>query len=269
MQFITDGKKKASSFALSLAAVWLAGQLIAYLGFDDALRAYEDNDLYVMNRDGSNVRNLTADWNFSPAGIVWDADGRGIYAQYDISGETRVARIALDGSVRDVVDGLSGGGLDRPYTGGSFSVAKNDVIASTGGPPTRPAELRLTRGGDTRILTDLNRSLREVKTMGEVRKITRLAPDVVSINLRFPIGTRAVFRAGQYLRVMLPDGDSCLGEGDVVAALTDHWLNHQLCGHADRNEEAPLIDAAGHTAEQHRRRQVYLFSDHGGGRDRG
>ena len=148
------------------------GRRIAYLGFDDALRAYENDDLYVMDRDGSNRRLLTGDWDFSPTGIEWASDGRAIYAQYDIAGETRVARIALDGSVRDVVEGLSGGGLDRPYTGGSFSVSGNDAIASTGGPPTRPAELRLTRGGDTRILTDLNRSLREAKVMGEVRKIT-------------------------------------------------------------------------------------------------
>ncbi|MEC8178629.1 MAG: prolyl oligopeptidase family serine peptidase, partial [Pseudomonadota bacterium] len=148
------------------------GSRIAYLGYDDALRAYENDDLYMMDTDGSNRRILTESWDFSPTGIEWDADGRAIYAQYDVSGETRVARIGLDGSIRDVATGLSGGGLDRPYTGGSFSVAKTDAIVSTGGPATRPAELRLTRGGDTRILTDLNRSLREVKTMGEVRKIT-------------------------------------------------------------------------------------------------
>lgn len=147
------------------------GRLIAYLGFDDALRAYEDSDLYVMNRDGSNVRNLTAGWNYSPAGIEWDADGRGIYAQYDISGETRVARIALDGSVRDVARGLGGGGLDRPYTGGSFSVSDDDAIAFTGGTATRPAEVQLKRGADARILTDLNRSLRAVKSFGQVRRI--------------------------------------------------------------------------------------------------
>ncbi|WP_338447005.1 S9 family peptidase [Pelagerythrobacter marensis] len=147
------------------------GRLIAYLGFDDALRAYEDNDLYVMNRDGSDIRNLTVDWDYSPASIRWDADGRGIYAQYDIRGETRVARIALDGSVRDVAEGLSGGGLDRPYTGGSFTVSDNDAIAYTGGTATRPAEVQLRRGGESRILTDLNRSLRTVKSFGEVRRI--------------------------------------------------------------------------------------------------
>lgn len=148
------------------------GEQIAYLGFDDALRAYEANDLYVMNRDGSGSRNLTADWDLSPGNIAWDSDGRGIYVQYDEHGETKVARIALDGSVRDVAEGLSGGGLDRPYTGGSFSVAEDDTIAFTGGTPTRPAEVQVAQDGDARMLTDLNRSLREVKALGQVRKIT-------------------------------------------------------------------------------------------------
>lgn len=148
------------------------GRRIAYLGFDDALRAYEDNDLYVMNRDGSDSRNLTADWGFSPGNIAWDADGRGVYVQYDERGETKVARIGLDGSIRDVAEGLGGGGLDRPYTGGSFSVAENDSIAFTGGTATRPAEVQIARGGEARMLTDLNRSLREVKSLGRVRKIT-------------------------------------------------------------------------------------------------
>lgn len=148
------------------------GRLIAYLGFDDELRAYENNDLYLMDSDGSNRRNITQGWDFDPQRIVWDEDGRGIYAQYDVRGETRVARIALDGTVRDMVTGITGGGLDRPYTGGSFSVSSNDAIAFTGGDALAPAEVRLARGGKTRTLTDLNSTLRAVKTMGEVRRIS-------------------------------------------------------------------------------------------------
>ncbi|SEH17365.1 Dipeptidyl aminopeptidase/acylaminoacyl peptidase [Sphingopyxis sp. YR583] len=148
------------------------GGKIAYLGFDDKLRAYENTQLYVMNRDGSGKRSLTANWDYGVDAILWAADGKSLYAQYDDHGETKVARIGLDGSVRTAATGLSGGGLDRPYTGGSFTVSDGGAIAFTGGTATRPAEVQLARGGSTRILTDLNRSLREVKSLGEVRKIT-------------------------------------------------------------------------------------------------
>ncbi|HWE16176.1 MAG TPA: 2Fe-2S iron-sulfur cluster-binding protein [Hyphomicrobiaceae bacterium] len=40
-----------------------------------------------------------------------------------------------------------------------------------------------------------------------VYRIARPAPEVVVLTLRFPAGVRAKFRAGQYLRVMMPDGD--------------------------------------------------------------
>ncbi|MGV3729286.1 MAG: S9 family peptidase [Sphingopyxis sp.] len=149
------------------------GRLIAYLGFDDALRAYEQTELYVMNRDGSARRRIAANWDYSVDAVQWGADSRSLYVQYDDHGETKVARITLDGSVRDVAKGLSGGGMDRPYTGGSFTVADNGAIAFTGGTATRPAEVQLARGGgEARMLTDLNRSLREVKSLGQVRKIT-------------------------------------------------------------------------------------------------
>jgi NAD(P)H-flavin reductase/ferredoxin len=41
-----------------------------------------------------------------------------------------------------------------------------------------------------------------------VHKITRPAADVTVVALRFPIGVRARFRAGQYLTVALPGGDT-------------------------------------------------------------
>ena len=149
------------------------GELIAYAGFDDAGRAYEQAELYVMAPDGSNRRLLTGDWDHDIGGFAWDADSRGIYVQYDERGETKVARITLDGEARVVATGLSGGGLDRPYTGGSFSVSDNDTIAFTGGTATRPAEVKVTRaGGDARYLTNLNAGLLATKALGEVREIT-------------------------------------------------------------------------------------------------
>ncbi|MHA6796986.1 2Fe-2S iron-sulfur cluster-binding protein [Pseudonocardia bannensis] len=42
----------------------------------------------------------------------------------------------------------------------------------------------------------------------KVHKITHPADDVAVVQLRFPTGVRARFRAGQYLTVALPDGDT-------------------------------------------------------------
>ncbi|MEM9501396.1 MAG: S9 family peptidase [Pseudomonadota bacterium] len=148
------------------------GRRIAYLGFDDEGRAYENTELYIMDADGQNQRILTADWDFSVDGFGWDSDSRGIYVQYDERGETNIARIALNGSVRAVTDGVSGSGLDRPYTGGSFSVASDDTIAFTGGTATRPPEVKVSTGDEARYLTNLSASLMTTKSLGEVRAIS-------------------------------------------------------------------------------------------------
>ena len=148
------------------------GQRIAYAGFDDAGRAYENTELYVMDRNGEGRRILTEDWDFSVDAFQWDADSRGIYVQYDERGETNIARIALNGSARTVAEGVSGGGLDRPYTGGSFSVADDDTIAFTGGTATRPPEVKVRGRSGSRYLTTLNANLLATKTLGEVREIS-------------------------------------------------------------------------------------------------
>lgn len=147
------------------------GKLIAFVGFADEGRAYENNELYVMNVDGGGERVLTEGWDFSVDAIRWDSDSRGIYVQYDDRGETYIARIGIDGSIRIVVEGLSGAGLDRPYTGGSFSVATDDAIAYTAGTATRPPEVKVSSGKESRFLTDLNRNLLAAKSLGEVREI--------------------------------------------------------------------------------------------------
>jgi NAD(P)H-flavin reductase/ferredoxin len=46
------------------------------------------------------------------------------------------------------------------------------------------------------------------KITAKVYRVTRPADDVYTLLLRFPAGIRARFRAGQYLRVAMPDGDT-------------------------------------------------------------
>ncbi|MES2497697.1 MAG: S9 family peptidase [Pseudomonadota bacterium] len=177
------------------------GSKVAYLGYDDKRLSFQNTLLYVMNRDGSGARAVTAGFDRSIDRAEWAADGRALYAQYDERGVTRVARITLDGKVTPLATGMSGGGLDRPYSGGDFSVAKSGAIAFTSGSPLRPADLSIVSGGRTRQLTRLNDDFLAAKSLGEVRELAVKAPDgrEVPAWLVTPPG----YRAGQKVPLVL------------------------------------------------------------------
>jgi dipeptidyl aminopeptidase/acylaminoacyl peptidase len=171
---VVDGETKAlttrkgpdAAFALSPD-----GTKLAYAGFDDELLSYTISQLYVMDLQSGSSRSLTASLDRSIDNARWAADGRSLYAQYDDRGTTRIARISLEGRVDPVVDGVSGAALDRPYTGGEFSVAKNGAIAFTSGSVQRPSDISIVRNGKRRQLTQLNESLLGYKALGEVKPL--------------------------------------------------------------------------------------------------
>ena len=144
------------------------GKLVAYTGYDDKLMGYTNARLSVMNRDGSGARVLTADLDRSVGQPKWAADGRSVYVSYADRGDTKVARVGLDGSVTPVASGLTGGALDRPYSGGGFSVSKTGVVAVTVGDGEHPADVGVVQGGRVHRLTDLNGGLFAGKTLGHV-----------------------------------------------------------------------------------------------------
>jgi dipeptidyl aminopeptidase/acylaminoacyl peptidase len=146
------------------------GRSIAYVGYDDNGRANVDTKLSVMNLDGSNKRVLTARFDRSVGNPAWAADGRSIYVLYDEHGSNRVARVGLDGSVRDVATGLTASGLDRPYSGGEFSVSRNGVVAVTAGDNLHPSDVGVASAGAVHRLTHLNQQL-QAKVLGEPQKL--------------------------------------------------------------------------------------------------
>ncbi|WP_288416569.1 S9 family peptidase [uncultured Novosphingobium sp.] len=149
------------------------GQRIAYLGFDDVNRSYENTELYVMNADGSGARSLTAGLDQSIDGVEWAGNSQ-LFVSYDDHGRKRVARVGLDGSVRMVADGLSPGShYDRPYTGGDFSVSSGGKVAYTAGGTDAPADLWV----DGKRLTNLNAGWLAAKAVAPVRKLAVTAPD--------------------------------------------------------------------------------------------
>lgn len=148
------------------------GRLIAYLGYDDAARrSYENVQLYVMDRDGKNPRSLTAGLDRSIDAAEWSRDGRSLVVSYDDHAVKKLARIGLDGKITPLAQGLTGASLDRPYTGGEFSVAQTGAVAFTQGATDRPSDLAVTGGGTAKRLTALNTDLFTGKTLGKVEKL--------------------------------------------------------------------------------------------------
>jgi acylaminoacyl-peptidase len=149
------------------------GQAIAYLGFDDRYQGYQVTRLYVMDTDGGNARVLTDGWDRSMGSPVWAADGRSIFVSFEDEGEIKIARVTLTKGTETLVDGgVSGLSLGRPYTSGSFSVARTGSIAYTVGDAYRPADVGLARPGrEAARLTQLNLDLLEGKRLGQVKEI--------------------------------------------------------------------------------------------------
>jgi acylaminoacyl-peptidase len=149
------------------------GRKIAYLGFDDRLQGYQVTHLYVMDSDGANSRELTADLDRDVAEPRWSADSRSVYFSYDERGVRKLGVTSLSGQLRVLADGLGGIDLGRPYTSGSFSVARNGRAAFAYNTTARPADVATVAGGGSlRVLTALNDDLLGNKVLGAVKEIT-------------------------------------------------------------------------------------------------
>jgi dipeptidyl aminopeptidase/acylaminoacyl peptidase len=147
------------------------GAHIAYLGFEDRLLSYENTRLYVMDRDGLHSRSLTDSLDRSIATAIWASDSRSLYIQYADRANTKVARVRFDGHVESIAQGLSGAVLDRPYTGGQFTVAANGSVAFTSGAANRPSEVSVVYRGRSKRLTRLNEDLLADKLLGAVQPL--------------------------------------------------------------------------------------------------
>ena len=159
------------------------GRTIAFSGFDDRRRrSYEDRRLYVMPAEGGPAQMLTGALERSFDEPVWSADGRALYAYLEDRGVRKAARISLDGVVTVLAEGLADSGLDLPYSGGSFTVARDGTVAFPQGDPTHPADVAVAAGGKTARLTDLNAALLTRRALGQLTPLPVKASDGTPID---------------------------------------------------------------------------------------
>ncbi|GAB60466.1 alpha/beta hydrolase family protein [Rheinheimera nanhaiensis] len=146
------------------------GKLIAYVGFDDRKLAHQANRLYVMNADGSNIRNLTEDLDRAIDDFQWQANSKALYIAYDNEGKGVLAEQAVSGKRTVLAEDLGGSSYSRPYSGGQFAAADNGLIAYTQMHTQRPAELAVINKRKKQTLTSLNDDLLFARDIGEVEE---------------------------------------------------------------------------------------------------
>ncbi|MEL6694104.1 MAG: S9 family peptidase [Pseudomonadota bacterium] len=147
---------------------------VAYLGYDDLIKSYQQADLYVMNADGSEVVELAADFDRGFSSVTWHPNGRSLIAQIENAGVIDVISVSMEGEVETLVTNVGGTSIGRPYAAGSFTVSdtRRPVMAYTAGSPDRPAEIAVTGSRiDDRILTDLNSDVLDHLDMATIEEI--------------------------------------------------------------------------------------------------
>jgi len=147
------------------------GRRIAYTGFDDRYQGYQVTRLYLMNRDGSGARVLTAGLDRDADHPLWARDGSGIFFMYDDQGITKLGFVTLDGKVKTVATDIGGPG--SLYGGGTYSVGGPRGYAITWTRPDIPGDVAVgtADGAASKPITALNDDLLGHKTLAAVEEI--------------------------------------------------------------------------------------------------
>ena len=148
------------------------GRRIAYLGYDDRYQGYQLTRLYVMDRDGSGSRVVSASLDRSVYQIKWAPGGEGIYGLYDDEGNTKLALFNLDGTHTVLAENGGSGFMAYGGFGVSYTVAADGTFAYTVSLPDRPGDVVVGLAGrEPTLVTGVNDDLFAGKTLGAVEEI--------------------------------------------------------------------------------------------------
>ncbi|NCA01631.1 MAG: S9 family peptidase [Sphingomonadaceae bacterium] len=131
------------------------GKMIAFLGYTDRYTSNQEFSLWVMNRDGSNARALTASMDVGVTDFGWDNRGNVL------------------------ASGLGGEDIGRPYSGISMSIARDGTVATNVTSDTHPGDVAVIKGTNLRRLTRLNDDVAAIRDLARVEEIWTTAADGV------------------------------------------------------------------------------------------
>jgi acylaminoacyl-peptidase len=158
-------------------AVSSDGRRIAYVGFDDRRTDYQVARLYVMDRDGGHPRVLTGGLDREVLAADWTGDGESLLFHYHDHGDTKIARVDLEGAVTELSGNLSDG--YSTYGGGSFTVSGAGAYAYTHSRSSAPVQVAVASVDEpaARVLTSFNDGLLAAKSLAEAEELWVTASD--------------------------------------------------------------------------------------------
>jgi dipeptidyl aminopeptidase/acylaminoacyl peptidase len=147
------------------------GSAIAYLASSNAREPFVPSNVFVMDRQGGNARNLTAGLDREAGNLQW-LSRREVAYTFEDRGEVNVGVSDLSGARRVAVEGIGGTTIGRPYVSGTYDAGEGDALVFTKGSVHRPADLYALRRGRTQRLTALNEDLLAHRDLGELSSFT-------------------------------------------------------------------------------------------------
>jgi dipeptidyl aminopeptidase/acylaminoacyl peptidase len=158
---LTDRKGPDHSPAASPDGRW-----IAYTGYDDKGFTSHLDDLYLMEASGGDKRLLAGRLPSSPSGIIWAADGSGLYYLMTERGESNVYFASIEGKLKKITSGVQYlAGLSISRTGQAAAVV------STFHQPGAIATFTVLKPAELNRIVDVNTDLLSGLKLGEVEEI--------------------------------------------------------------------------------------------------
>ena len=158
---LTDRKGPDTSPRVSPDGKW-----VAYTGYDQSDNTYTVSKLYLMDIDGGHKRTLTANFDRTPAALIWAADGSGVYFTTEDKGNDNLYFEPVSG------------GQPKQVTSGTqrltvSSISKGGTAAGVLSNPSEPGDVVAfdLSNPNPRKLTAVNDDMLDGVKLGSVEEI--------------------------------------------------------------------------------------------------
>jgi dipeptidyl aminopeptidase/acylaminoacyl peptidase len=149
------------------------GRHIAFTGFSDKGNSHHNTNLYVVNADGSGLRQLAKELDRTISSARWEAGSRGLLAVVETEGRSHLYRVPLDAPAVALTKG-NGRYATAYASADSFSVSDGGQVAISYSSPNEPKDIvtfSAASPGTVKKLTDTNGNLLAARAIGKVEPL--------------------------------------------------------------------------------------------------